>query len=89
MSLPHTRAIVHAALNGGLAHATFTTEDAFGLSIPAACPGVPAELLNPRNAWRDKNAYDAQARLLASKFADNFKKFTVPDSVRQAGPRTG
>jgi phosphoenolpyruvate carboxykinase (ATP) len=87
MSLPHTRAIVHAALDGRLARAEFTTEPAFGLSIPAACPGVPSELLNARNAWADKAAYDAQARLLASKFVENFKKFDVPDAVRQAGPR--
>ncbi len=87
MSLPHTRAIVHAALDGRLAQAEFTTEPAFGLSIPATCPGVPSELLNPRNAWADKAAYDAQARLLASKFQENFKKFDVPDAVRQAGPR--
>ncbi len=88
MSLPHTRAMVHAALDGRLAQVEFTTEPAFGLSIPATCPGVPSELLNPRNAWADKAAYDAQARLLASKFQENFKKFDVPDAVRQAGPRT-
>ena len=88
MSLPHTRAIVHAALDGGLAKAEYSTEPAFGLSIPTACPGVPSELLNPRNSWADKHAYDAQARLLASKFVENFRKFQVPDSVRQAGPRT-
>jgi phosphoenolpyruvate carboxykinase (ATP) len=87
MSLPHTRAMVHAALDGRLAQAKFTTERAFGLSIPATCPGVPSELLNPRNAWADKAAYDAQAKLLASKFVENFKKFDVPDAVREAGPR--
>jgi phosphoenolpyruvate carboxykinase (ATP) len=88
MSLPHTRAIVHAALDGRLAQAEFSTEDAFGLSIPTTCPEVPAELLNPRNAWADKSAYDAQARLLASKFVENFRKFDVPESVRDAGPCT-
>ncbi len=87
MSLAHTRAMVHAALDGRLAKAEFTTEPAFGLSIPGACPGVPAELLNPRNAWADKSAYDAQAKLLASKFVENFKKFDVPDAVREVGPR--
>jgi phosphoenolpyruvate carboxykinase (ATP) len=87
MSLPHTRAMVHAALDGRLAQAEFTTEPAFGLSIPAACPGVPSELLNPRNAWADQAAYDAQAKLLASKFQENFKKFDAPDAVRKAGPR--
>ncbi|HEX3986234.1 MAG TPA: phosphoenolpyruvate carboxykinase (ATP) [Acidobacteriaceae bacterium] len=89
MSLPHTRAMVHAALDGRLAKAEFTAEPAFGLSIPATCPGVPSELLNPRNAWADKAAYDAQAKLLASKFVENFKKFDVPDAVRKAGPRAG
>ncbi len=88
MSLRHTRAIVHAALDGRLAKAEFTTEEAFGLSIPTTCPSVPAELLNPRNAWANKQAYDAQASLLASKFAENFRRFHVPESVRQAGPRT-
>ncbi len=87
MSLRHTRAIVHAALDGRLARAHFSTEPAFGLSIPATCPDVPAELLNPRNAWIDKNAYDAQARLLAARFAENFRRFEVPEAVREAGPR--
>ena len=88
MSLRHTRAMVHAALDGRLAQAEFVTEPAFGLSIPTACPGVPAEILSPRNVWADKAAYDAQAKLLAAKFASNFKKFDVPESVRQAGPRS-
>ena len=87
MSLKHTRAMVHAALDGRLAKAHFVTEPAFGLSIPTHCPDVPSEILNPRNVWTDKAAYDAQARLLASRFVENFRKFDVPESVRQAGPR--
>jgi phosphoenolpyruvate carboxykinase (ATP) len=87
MSLRHTRAMVHAALDGRLAKEKFVTEEAFGLSIPLACPDVPAEILNPRNVWADKSAYDAQARMLAAKFVENFRKFDVPDAIRQAGPR--
>lgn len=87
MSLQYTRAMVHAALDGRLAQAEFSVEPAFGLSIPATCPGVPPELLNPRNAWADQHAYDAQAQLLAAKFVENFRRFEVPESVRQAGPR--
>jgi phosphoenolpyruvate carboxykinase (ATP) len=64
MSLPHTRAIVNAALDGSLAKAEFVREAAFGLSIPTSCPGVPGELLSPRNAWADKAAYDRQAAML-------------------------
>jgi phosphoenolpyruvate carboxykinase (ATP) len=87
MSLQHTRAMVDAALDGRLAKMEFVSEPAFGLNIPLACPGVPPELLNPRNAWEDKNAYDTQAALLAGKFEANFVKFDAPAEVRAAGPR--
>ena len=88
MSLKYTRAMVHAALDGRLANAEFAVEAAFGLSIPTSCPDVPKELLNPRNAWKDKTAYDAQAALLAKKFQDNFARFEAPEEVRAAGPQT-
>jgi phosphoenolpyruvate carboxykinase (ATP) len=87
MSLKHTRAMVHAALDGRLARAEFVTEEAFGLSIPTSCPDVPGELLHPRNAWADQKAYDAQVRLLAAKFEENFAKFDAPENVRAAGPK--
>ena len=87
MSLPHTRALVTAALNGSLANAEFVSEDAFGLSIPVACPGVPSELLHPRNAWADKAAYDKQAASLAGQFEANFKKFDAPEEIKAAGPK--
>jgi phosphoenolpyruvate carboxykinase (ATP) len=87
MSLPHTRAIVNAALDGSLAKAEFVREAAFGLSIPTSCPGVPSELLSPRNAWADKAAYDRQAAMLSTKFEENFAKFDAPAEVKAAGPK--
>jgi phosphoenolpyruvate carboxykinase (ATP) len=87
MSLKYTRAMVHAAIDGTLKDVEFVTEDAFNLSIPVSCPGVPSELLHPRNAWTDKKAYDQQAAALASKFEENFRKFDAPENVRAAGPR--
>ncbi|HUQ49651.1 MAG TPA: phosphoenolpyruvate carboxykinase (ATP) [Terriglobales bacterium] len=86
MSLPYTRAMIHAALDGGLKDSQFETDSAFGLSIPKAVPGVPSEVLNPRNTWADKNAYDKQANDLAEKFAKNIEKFDVPEHIRAAGP---
>jgi phosphoenolpyruvate carboxykinase (ATP) len=86
MSLPHTRSMVRAVVDGRLKSAQFETEPAFGLSIPKSCPDVPAELLNPRNAWKDKAAYDRMAADLAERFAKNFERFEVPDAVRAAGP---
>jgi phosphoenolpyruvate carboxykinase (ATP) len=86
MSLKYTRAMVNAALDGRLNQVEYVTEPAFGLSIPLTCPDVPSELLNPRNAWSDRNAYDQQAILLAEKFEKNFAKFNAPAEVRAAGP---
>jgi len=88
MSLPYTRAMVEAALAGKLDKVPFETDPIFGLHIPQACPGVPPELLNPRNTWQDKAAYDDKARDLAKRFHENFAKFAadVPEKVRQAGP---
>jgi phosphoenolpyruvate carboxykinase (ATP) len=86
MSIKHSRALVSAALNGQLNAVEFVTEPAFGLNIPVSCPGVPSEVLNPRNAWADKAAYDAQATDLASRFEANFRQFDAPDAVRAAGP---
>jgi phosphoenolpyruvate carboxykinase (ATP) len=75
MKIAYTRAMVNAAIDGRLATATFEPEPFFGLLIPTAVPDVPAEVLNPRNAWADPAAYDAQAKKLATLFADNFKRF--------------
>jgi phosphoenolpyruvate carboxykinase (ATP) len=86
MSLAYTRAMVRAVLKGELANVRYQTEGAFGLSIPTSCPGVPSELLDPRNVWRDKDAYDRQAAELAEKFARNFEKFEVPEHIKAAGP---
>ena len=89
MKIGHTRAMIRAALNGALLQVPFTREPNFGLSIPAACPGVPAEVLDPRSTWADRAAYDAQAHKLATMFADNFRNFEakVSDEVRAAGPQ--
>ena len=86
MSIKHSRALVSAALNGHLDHVAFVTEPAFGLHIPVSCPDVPAEVLNPRNAWADREAYDRQAADLAARFQANFQKFDASEAIRAAGP---
>lgn len=89
MKLAYTRAMVRAALAGKL-DAVETVEDpVFGLHIPVSVPGVPDEVLRPRETWADVAAYDAQARKLADMFRENFEKFaaTVPEAVREAGPK--
>ncbi|HVA27343.1 MAG TPA: phosphoenolpyruvate carboxykinase (ATP) [Candidatus Baltobacteraceae bacterium] len=83
MSIAHTRAMVNAAIEGRIP-AEFEREPFFGLQIPKSVPGVPKDVLDPRAAWADKHAYDAQARKLSQLFFDNFKRFEMhaTDSVK-------
>lgn len=87
MSLPYTRAMVRAALNGDLEKVEFVRDPIFGFLVPTSCPGVPAEILNPRNTWAEPEKYEAMARRLAGRFKENFRKFEgVPAAIRGAGP---
>jgi phosphoenolpyruvate carboxykinase (ATP) len=88
IKLGYTRAMVAAIYAGALAEAPTEIDPVFGVSIVSACPGVPGEVLIPRNTWSDKSAYDQAARKLAKLFADNFAKFSegVRGEVRAAGP---
>ena len=88
MAIAHTRAMVNAAIEGRIPN-DYETEDFFGLRIPKQVPDVPSEVLNPRNAWADKSAYDEQARKLAQLFFDNFKRFAphVADSINAVAIR--
>ncbi len=74
ISIGHTRALLDAALAGELddGKVEFETHPVFNLKMPKSCPGVPAEILNPRNTWEDKTAYDAQAEQLRDMFRKNF-----------------
>ncbi len=89
MSLPYTRAMVRAVMEGKLAGTSFETEPVFGLQVPKNVPDVPDEVLMPRNTWADPQAYDQQAEKLAKLFRENFETFSdkVSDAVKQAGPQ--
>jgi phosphoenolpyruvate carboxykinase (ATP) len=89
MKLGYTRTMVRAALAGKLDAAETVEVPFFGLHVPTAVEGVPAEVLQPRNTWADKDAYDAKARDLANAFCKNFEQFAdrVSDAVKAAGPR--
>src|SRR5262249_52374970 len=89
MKIAYTRAMINAALSGGLDDVSYEKDPIFNLDIPSGCPDVPAEVLNTRNTWTDKAAYDEQARKLAQMFRENFKSFesSVEPDVVAAGPR--
>ncbi|MBP6688300.1 MAG: phosphoenolpyruvate carboxykinase (ATP), partial [Lacibacter sp.] len=75
IKLSYTRALISAALNGELNDVQFENMPVFNFAIPANCKAVPTELLNPRNTWADKEAYDVKAKSLAEQFIMNFKKY--------------
>jgi phosphoenolpyruvate carboxykinase (ATP) len=89
MEIRHTRALLNAALDGRLARQPMAPDPVFGVMVPERCPGVPREVLKPRDAWRDAQAYDARARELTRRFADNFRQFEteVDDKVKAAAIR--
>jgi phosphoenolpyruvate carboxykinase (ATP) len=89
MSIRHTRALLRAALDGSLARARFHKDRFFGLSIPEAVPGVPAEVLDPRLSWADRAAYDRTAAELVARFEKNFAGFEggVGEEVKAAAIR--
>ena len=91
MSIAHTRAIVNAVLDSMLDKVATETDPVFGLHVPVECPGVPAEILNPRNTWKKAKNYDRQAQQLAAEFDKNFEKFAdgVSEEIRAVAPKVG
>jgi phosphoenolpyruvate carboxykinase (ATP) len=89
MKLSYTRAMITAALTGKLNSVSFESMPFFDLAFPTTCEGVPSELLNPRNTWADKSAYDQTAANLAAKFVENFEKFAAETdaSILAAAPK--
>ncbi len=76
ISIGHTRALLNAALSGALDAGKVQVEEhlIFKLKIPKSCPGVPSEILNPRNTWKDRAAYDVQATKLRDLFRKNYEE---------------
>jgi len=89
MKLPYTRTMITAALNGQLDEVKFTKHPIFGMMVPGAVPGVPTEILDPRNTWADKEAYDRTANSLAEKFVTNFQKYAefANEEILAGAPR--
>jgi phosphoenolpyruvate carboxykinase (ATP) len=89
MKIELTRAMIRAALSGQLDNVSYEKDPVFNLDMPTSCPGVPANVLIPRNTWKDPAEYDRQAVKVARMFVDNFSTcaFIVAPEVRAAGPK--
>ena len=83
IDIVYTRKMVNAALSGELEKGHFNHDELFHLDIPLKCPGVPSEILFPKNTWQDKKAYDQQARKLARKFSEAFDKSYGNKNIRK------
>jgi phosphoenolpyruvate carboxykinase (ATP) len=86
-SIPTTRAVITAIVDGKLKNVEYETLPGFNMEIPKEVPGVEPQLLNPRKAWNNQDAHDLNANKLISLFIDNFKRFNVSDAVKNAGPQ--
>ncbi len=89
MKLAYTRAMITAVLEGKMNETNYQVHPVFGMQMPLSCPGVPAEILNPRSTWADPAAYDAKARDLARQFIQNFEKYAdgVSEEILKAAPK--
>jgi phosphoenolpyruvate carboxykinase (ATP) len=85
-SIPTTRAVVRAIVNGDLNDATYEKIPGFNFEVPTAVKEVDSKLLNPRKAWFDTADHDQNAKALMVQFIENFKQFDVDEKIRQAGP---
>ena len=74
MDIDVTRALVHAALSGMLIDVPYEQDPIFHLQVPLSCPEIDSAILDPRNTWADKEAFDARARKLAGDFSAHFDK---------------
>ena len=89
IKLRYTRDMITAALEGKLDNVDFKEHEVFGLKMPTECPNVPAEILNPKNTWDNKDGYDRKADQLAVAFVENFRKFAdyANDEIMAAAPK--
>ncbi|MEA2104097.1 MAG: phosphoenolpyruvate carboxykinase (ATP) [Candidatus Cloacimonadota bacterium] len=88
MDINLTRTLVDAALKGIIKNSKYETDDIFHLNFPISCPNVPSEVLNPKNTWEDKSAFDERATKLAQEFKTHFDKAygdknIAPEVVKQ------
>ncbi|HET6446978.1 MAG TPA: phosphoenolpyruvate carboxykinase (ATP), partial [candidate division Zixibacteria bacterium] len=88
MKLAYTRKMVSAVLSGELEGCELRLDPSFNLRVPTEIDGVPDSVLNPRETWQDKEAYDAQAMKLAIMFKENFEQFKdgISEEVYESGP---
>nr|WP_185869919.1 phosphoenolpyruvate carboxykinase (ATP) [Blattabacterium cuenoti] len=75
IKLNDTRQIVKSVLSGVLSKVPYEKDPIFNFQIPKYCPGIFSNILNPKNAWKNKNMYQNQVKKLAKKFINHFNLY--------------
>ena len=86
IDLPVTRRMLTAILDGELEDTIFSPDPNFKILIPSEVPGVETTILNPKNTWKDQEAYDIKANELINLFKNNFVKYESFGNYSNAGP---
>eukprot|EP00483_Globobulimina_turgida_P009452 UN09471 len=86
MSIKTTRSCIDAIFSGGIKKTKFRTDKIFGFDVPVSLDGVEANILDPRNTWKDKNMYDAKYKELGDMFARNIDAYADPEKYKEFGP---
>jgi phosphoenolpyruvate carboxykinase (ATP) len=88
ISIRYTRDLLNAALSGDLLKVKYYKDPVFGFEVPKSCPNLPDEVLFPADSWPSKEEYNEKYYQLATRFIDNFKKFSADSTpeVLAAGP---
>ena len=89
IKLKYTRAIIDAIHNGDFDNVETVTQSRFNVEVPTSCPGVPPQVLIPKNTWEEQKAYDNMLDKLVNLFNDNFAQYEalVNPEIAAAGPK--
>jgi len=88
ISLPVTRQIIHATLDGSIDSSAFEADPYFGIMVPQRLGDIDPDILVPAKAWKDQNEYNKIAKKLVKKFQKNFEQYDLgDDEILSAGPK--
>ena len=90
ISIPDTRGIIDAILDGSILKAETKKIPMFDFEVPTALPHVNPAILDPRDTYADASVWEEKAKDLAARFIKNFAKYTTNEAGKAlvaAGPK--
>ncbi len=90
ISIPDTRGIIDAILDGSILKAETKKIPMFDFEVPTSLPNVNPAILDPRDTYADASEWEVKAKDLATRFQKNFAKYTTNDAGKAlvaAGPQ--